>query len=169
MNATPNCFAVIKHYESCRLVAYPDPKTGGAPYTIGWGATGQGIGPGVMWTQQQADDRLVADVALRESDANNAIRVEVTPGQFDAFVDALYNIGHGSPIKDGIVRLRNGNPSTFLRMLNGGNYLLARDALGQWVSPGTPVEHGLRRRRTADQSLWDGDTADVAIAKGDAA
>ena len=44
---------LIKAFESCarlrgdgRFEAYPDPGTGGAPWTIGWGATGKGIGPG---------------------------------------------------------------------------------------------------------------------------
>lgn len=168
MKASANCYAVTKHFEQCRLKAYPDPKTGGAPWACGWGSTG-GVGPNTRWTQQEADDRLVSDMAERESDVNNAVTVILTQGQFDAFVDALYNIGHGSPAKDGLIRLRSGYPSTFLRLLNGGNYLLARDALGKWISPGTDVEHGLHRRRVAEQSLWDGDTAAVAIAKGDAA
>jgi lysozyme len=169
MKASPDCFAVIKHFEECRLRAYPDPGTGSSPWTNGWGATGEGIGPGTEWTQLQADNRLIWDVGLREADANNAIIVPVTQGIFDAFVSALYNIGHGSPIKDGLIRLRSGYPSTCLRLLNGGQPDLARDALGKWVSPGTKLEHGLHRRRVAEQALWEGYSAEVAIARGDAA
>jgi lysozyme len=169
MKASPECFAVIRHYESLRLKAYPDPGTGRSPWTVGWGATGPDIGPSTVWTQQQADDRLTSDVALREADVNNALLVAVTQGQFDAFVSALFNIGHGSPIKDGLIRLRSGYPSTFLRLINQGGFDGAREALGKWVSPGTSVEHGLHRRRVAEQALWDGDSAAVAIAKGDAA
>ena len=47
--------ALIKRFEGCArrradgmVEAYPDPGTGGAPWTIGWGATGQGIGPGTI-------------------------------------------------------------------------------------------------------------------------
>jgi hypothetical protein len=29
----------VKEFEGCRLTAYPDPETGGAPWTIGWGST----------------------------------------------------------------------------------------------------------------------------------
>ncbi len=136
--------------------------------TIGWGATGSSITPGLVWTQAQADARLVADVAIRESDANNAITVPVTQGQFDAFVSALFNIGHGSPVKDGIVRLKSGYPSTFLSKLNAKDYDGACQALGKWISPGSNVEHGLRRRRTAEQHLWEGQSAADAIAMGDA-
>ena len=27
---------LVKEFEGCRLTAYPDPETGGAPWTIGW-------------------------------------------------------------------------------------------------------------------------------------
>ncbi|HYX19157.1 MAG TPA: lysin, partial [Nostoc sp.] len=30
---------LIKEFEGCNLHAYPDPRTGGKPITIGWGAT----------------------------------------------------------------------------------------------------------------------------------
>lgn len=169
MKVSPNCYAVIKHFETCRLKAYPDPKTGGDPWTVGWGATGPDIDRSTTWTQLQADNRLVWDVGLREADANNAIVVPVTQGVFDGFVSALFNIGHGSPLKDGLIRLRSGYPSTCLRLLNGGQVDLAREALGKWVSPGTNVEHGLHRRRVAEQALWNGMSAAVAIALGDAA
>jgi lysozyme len=169
MKASAACFDVIKHFEQCRLRAYPDPGTGSSPWTVGWGATGEGIHAGVEWTQLQCDNRLVWDVGLREADANNAIVVPVTQGIFDAFVSALFNIGHGSPAKDGLVRLRSGYPSSCLRLLNAGHADQACEALGKWVSPGSSVEHGLHRRRVAEQALWAGHTAAEAIALGDAA
>lgn len=169
MNTSPNGYAVIKHFERCVLKAYPDPKTGGAPWTCGWGATGKGVDKNTVWTQLQADNRLFMDVAEREDDINEAAHVKLTQGQFDAFVSALFNIGHGSPIKDGLIRLRSGYPSTFLRLLNAGDYSGACKALGAWVSPGTNVEHGLHRRRVAEQALWNGLGANAAIALGDAA
>lgn len=52
--ATPQ----IKSEEGCRLHAYPDPLSGGEPYTVGWGSTGSDIGPSTVWTQAQADDDL---------------------------------------------------------------------------------------------------------------
>lgn len=167
MKTGPNGVAVIQHYEGRVLTAYPDPLSGGPPWTCGWGATGAGIGPGTVWTSQQCDDRLVSDLVSRESDASAAIRVPMTQGQFDAFVSLLFNVGHGSPIKDGIVRLRNDYPSTLLRKLNAGDYDGARAEFARWISPGSSVEHGLRRRRAAEQALWDGKSAADAIALGD--
>ena len=164
MKASPECLALIKHFEALRLRSYPDPGTGAQPFTIGWGSTGPDIGPGVVWDQHKADTRLAADVMLREGDANNAIKVPVTQGQFDAFVSILYNVGHGSPARDGIIRLKTAYPSTLLRKLNAGDYAGAREAFGHWVSPGSSIEPGLRRRRRAEQLLWDGLSAADAIA-----
>jgi hypothetical protein len=75
--------ALIKRFEGCRLTAYPDPGTGGDPWTIGWGATGKGIRKGTIWTQQQADARLENDLtryaaevakALQNPDYSGAVR-----------------------------------------------------------------------------------------------
>ena len=66
MKSSLECLALIKHFEGCRLRSYPDPGSGAQPFTIGFGATGADIGPGVVWDQQQADDRLTADVTQRE-------------------------------------------------------------------------------------------------------
>ena len=164
MIAGPNCYALIRYFESCVLRSYFDPKTGGAPYTIGWGATGAEIGPGITWTQDRADARLDGDVAQREADANNAIRVVVTQGQFDAFVSLLFNVGHGSPVKDGIVRLASGYPSTLLSKLNAGDYEGAGDQFLRWISPGSDVERGLLKRRTAEQGVFNGLSAADALA-----
>ena len=163
MIAGPNCYALIRHFESCRLRSYPDPKTGGAPYTIGWGACSAEIGPGITWTQDRADARLEGDVAQREMDANNAIRVVVTQGQYDAFVSLLYNVGAGSSTRDGIVRLKSGAPSTLLACLNAGDYEGAGDQFLRWISPGSSVERGLLKRRTAEQGVWNGLSAADAI------
>lgn len=164
MKTSPNCTAVIQYCEQCRLKSYPDPESGGAPWTVGWGATGPGIGPGVVWTQDQADTRLARDIVLVESDANNAIRLPVTQGQFDGFVSILYNVGHGSPIRDGIIRLKTTYPSTLLRLLNAGDFQGAREAFASWV--GHPPMLGLRRRRRMEQALWDGESGHDAIAAG---
>lgn len=167
MKAGTNCFDVIKHFEGCRLTSYPDPKTGGKPFTIGYGATGAEIGPGVTWTQTRADLRLSGDVSLCEADANNCITVAVTQGQFDGFVSILFNVGHGSPVRDGIVRLASGYPSTLLSKLNAGDFAGAGDQFARWVSPGSAVEHGLRKRRAAERALFDGATGAQAISIGE--
>lgn len=54
--------AQLQRDEGLRLTAYPDPKSGGAPWTIGYGHTGPEVRPGVTWTQAQADQVLDADI-----------------------------------------------------------------------------------------------------------
>jgi lysozyme len=145
---------LIKKFESCRLDAYPDPKTGGDPYTVGWGATGRGIGRGTIWEQSQADARLMQDIGERETIVNNAVKVPVTQGQFDALVSIVFNVGAGSDHRDGIIRLKDGRPSTLLRKLNARDYDGCADAFLSWISPGSNVENGLKRRRTAERCLF---------------
>ncbi|MDM0041891.1 lysozyme [Variovorax sp. J22R193] len=146
---------LIKEFEDCKLTAYPDPKTGGAPWTIGWGATGPNIGPGVVWSQAQADTRLFMDIAEREAAVDAAVNVPLTQGQFDAMVSIVFNVGAGSKYRDGIIRLKDGRPSTLLRKLNADDYQGASEAFDSWVSPGSNVERGLRRRRTAERAVFE--------------
>ena len=64
---------LIKRFEGCVLTAYPDPGTGDDPWTIGYGATGEGIEEGVVWTQAQADNRLLTDAARFERGVLNLL------------------------------------------------------------------------------------------------
>lgn len=148
-------YDLIKEFEDCKLIAYPDPKTGGDPWTVGWGATGPGITRGTVWTQKQADERLRSDVQIRERIVAKYVTVPITQGMFDALVSIIFNVGAGSANKDGIIWLKSGKPSTLLRKLNAGDYAGARAEFLKWVSPGSNVEWGLRRRRNAELVLWD--------------
>jgi lysozyme len=154
MKTSPIGLALIKSFETCKLKAYPDPKTGGAPWTVGWGATGDDIGPGMVWTQAQADRRLSLDIALRDAVIDKTVTVPLTQGQHDAMVSIVYNVGIGSSEKDGIIVLRNGKPSTLLRKLNAGDYDGAADQFLLWISPGSNVENGLKRRRTQERCMF---------------
>jgi len=145
---------LIKAFEGCHLKAYPDPKTGGDPWTIGWGATGPDVYEGLTWTQEQADDRLLNDIKLREEIINLYVKAPLTQGQFDAMVSILFNVGFGSNKRNGIIRLKSGEPSTLLAKLNEGDYEGAANEFGRWISPGSPVERGLKRRRGAEVEMF---------------
>lgn len=166
MKTSPNCSAVIRYYESCKLHAYPDPATGGLPWTIGWGATGPGIGPMTVWTQDEADVRLARDIVLREAVANNSITAPVTQGQFDAFVSILFNVGQGGAGRDGVIRLSNGQPSTLLRKINSGDAAGAALEFPKWCKANGMTMLGLRRRRATEQALFQGFDARQAIQIG---
>ena len=62
MTPSEACFALVKRFEGCRLDAYPDPATGGDPWTIGWGHTGPEVHKGLTISQDIADAYLLKDL-----------------------------------------------------------------------------------------------------------
>lgn len=155
MNISDSGIRLIKSFEGCKLQSYPDPKTGNAPWTIGWGSTGPDVVPGMIWSQAQADARLRADLEEFENIVRANVTADLTQGQFDALVSIVYNVGPGGPHKDGIIRLKSGQPSSLLRVLNEWDYAAAGQQFLRWVSPGSSVEAGLRRRRQAELALFE--------------
>lgn len=149
--------ALVKRFEGCekklpdgRLKAYPDPGTGGAPWTIGWGSTtdanGRAIAPGTIWTQQQADDRLAAQ--LRQfGDAVAALvgTAATTAAQFDALVSFAYNVG-----------IANLKSSTLLKLHRAADYGGAARQFSRWNLANGKVLAGLTRRRTAEAAVYQG-------------
>jgi lysozyme len=149
---------LIKHYEQCRLVAYPDPGTGGAPWTCGWGTTGSDIYEGVVWSQHYADQRFVLHIASYERGVADLLKVPVTQGQYDALVSFAYNCGLGSL-----------GSSTLLRKVNVRDYAGAGAEFPRWdKAAGVPMR-GLKRRRHAEMAVWNGASLADAIAAGTAA
>lgn len=158
MQVSDSGFNLIKSFEGFRAKAYPDPKSGGAPYTIGYGTTkytsGAPVKPGDSVTHGQAELYLREDVRKFAAFVDSAVTIPLSQGQYDAMVSIVYNVGPGSKNKDGILRLKDGRPSTLLRKLNAKDYKGAADEFLRWVSPGSSVETGLRRRRTAERDLF---------------
>ena len=56
------CEPLTQASEGCVLKAYPDPASGGVPYTCGWGSTGPDVTATTVWSQQEADNRLRVDL-----------------------------------------------------------------------------------------------------------
>ncbi|WP_321883561.1 lysozyme [Burkholderia cepacia] len=145
---------LIESFEDDRLEAYPDPATGGAPWTIGRGHTGPDVRPGLKITQAQSDALFSQDLAAREN-IINGLDLELTQGQFDALVSFVFNVGTGKPgVKDGLVYLRSGGPSTLLRMLRAKNYAGAADQFPLWNKANGKPMAGLTRRRLAERALF---------------
>lgn len=97
MQTSENGLVLIKKSEGFRGNAYPDPATGGKPYTAGHGTTvypsGMPVKLGDKVTEQQADAYLRNDVKKFEAAVSNAVKVKLTQGQFDALVSFTYNVG----------------------------------------------------------------------------
>lgn len=100
-------------------------------------------------------DRLFAlDVAWAE-DVINGLGLNLKQNQFDALVSFVYNVGPGKKgVKDGLICLRNGNPSSILRNLRAGNIQAAGDSLLSWTRSAGVVMAGLVKRRQAERALF---------------
>jgi lysozyme len=154
VNTSDRGKALIKSFEHCVLEAYPDPASGGEPWTCGWGST-RGVGPDTVWTPSQADAAFEVDVAEAERLVNRFVTHAMTQGQFDAFVSIFYNVGPGNSTRDGIAYLRSGRPSTLLRKFNEGDIAGCENEWLKWISPNNPrVTRGLLRRRMAELELF---------------
>lgn len=144
-------FSIIKEFEGYarklpdgRCQAYPDPGSGGDPWTIGFGSTGPGIARGVVWTRQQAEERLEADVIKFAAGVASRIGdAATTQGEFDAMTSLAYNIGLG-----------NFEKSTLLRKHKAGDQVGAAGQFAVWNKAAGHVMTGLTRRRAAEAALY---------------
>jgi len=133
----------IKRHEGCKLEAYPDPGTGGDPWTIGYGATGPDIHPGVVWSQEQADTDLSNRLHTLGDRIDAVVHVEINDNQKAALCSFAYNVGMG-----------NLKSSTLLKKLNEGDYDGAAEQFKEWNKAAGHVLQGLVTRRQAESELF---------------
>jgi GH24 family phage-related lysozyme (muramidase) len=142
MQLTPEGWTLLKTWEGCRLSGYPDPASGGAPWTIGYGHTGPDVVPGLTITQQQADALLQTDAAVAASAVKRLLPgVALLPHQRDALISFCFNVGIGAL-----------ETSTLRKRLIAGEApaMVISQELPRWSKgPNGPVE-GLKRRRAAE-------------------
>ncbi|PSJ40487.1 lysozyme [Allosphingosinicella deserti] len=151
MVPSAKCAKLIQQFEGCakegpdgHFHAYPDPGSGGDPWTIGWGSTGADIVPGTIWTQQQCDDRFNEHLREFAEAVTNAIGSSRTrQPQFDAMVSFAYNVG-----------IKNFTTSTLLRLHKAGDSKGAAAEFAKWNKAAGKVLPGLTRRRAAEAALY---------------
>lgn len=135
-------FDLIRQFEGLSLKAYPDPGTGGKPWTIGYGHTGSDVKPGLLITRERADDLLQADLGRFERGVSDLAPI-TTENQFAALVSFAFNCGLG-----------NLEESTLLRMHRDGHYGAAQKQFGRWTRAAGKVLNGLVKRRAAEAALY---------------
>lgn len=159
LTPSPRCKALIAQFEGCKLTAYPDPaspmargeypKDGkdvskGAPWTIGFGATGAGITRGTIWTMAQAERQFDEHIAQFGRGVWALVKdCPTTQGQFDSLVSFSYNVGLGA-LAD----------STLLRLHKAGKFADAAQQFARWNRAGSKVLAGLTKRRAAEAALY---------------
>ncbi len=142
-------FALIKQYEGCRLAAY---RCAAGVWTIGYGHTA-GVHSGMMITQAQADAYLQQDIAKFEGYVNNPAYVPITEqinqNQFDALVSFAFNLGAGN-----LRKLCKGRTAAQIARTMPNYNKAAGKALA-----------GLKRRRAAEQALFNKPVSAAALAQ----
>ncbi len=135
-------------------------------WTCGWGTT-KGVGPDTVFTQEEADRRLIEDLDDAWAIVEKWVKVLLAQGPVDALTSFVQNVGPGRPRplgkltggKDGFVWLAkrdpNGSPrhSTLLKKVNAQDSTAA-DEFPKWIySAGRPLD-GLRKRRGEERDLF---------------
>lgn len=134
---------LLKSCEGCRLESYPDPGTGGDPWTIGYGHCGSEVKPEKKITQEEAEDLLKQDLAKFEQGVENLLKVDVTDNQFSALVCFAYNVG-----------LENLKISLLLRCINSYHLDDAAAQFSRWNKSNGSVMPGLTARREKERQLF---------------
>lgn len=134
--------ALIKEFEGCELEAYPDPATGGEPYTIGFGHTG-GVREDDVITAEQAESILRTDLERFEKCVEQAVGQHVTEAEFSACVCLAFNIGCNAFQK-----------STLVRRIRAGQTDDAANEFLRWDKAAGKTMAGLTRRRRAERELF---------------
>ncbi|OKH19523.1 lysozyme [[Limnothrix rosea] IAM M-220] len=153
IDSVPVCgMDLIKKFEGIELHAYPDPLTGGDPWTIGYGSTfyesGVKVKKGDTITKEQAEKELINN--CKKSFMPHLEKIphfnEMDDYQKGALLSFAYNLGarfYGAT-----------NFETITRTLKNKDWGYMRKALVLYRNPGSNVEAGLLRRRNAEADVW---------------
>lgn len=143
---------LIKEFEGLYLKSYPDPLTKADPFTIGYGTTkyanGRPVKEGDVITKEQADELLQEEIEQIAKQLEKVVPYwrEMKDEQKSALVSFAYNLGSGFYGASGF--------ETITKALKDRQWEKIPEALLLYCNPGTNVEAGLKRRRTAEGSLW---------------
>ncbi len=143
---------MIKEFEGFRDKAYPDPASGGDPWTIGYGFTrvnGKPVVPGQTMSVAEADQLLSTMVGQCANTLSGRIPhwKEMADQQQSALISFAWNLGEGFYGDET-------NFHTISTCLRNKEWLKVPDALLLYSMPGTAVHQGLLRRRQAEANLW---------------
>lgn len=127
--------------EGLRLVAYPDPGTNGAPWTICYGHT-KGVYRGMRATVEQCERWLAEDLRVAEREVQKLLRAPVRQGQYDALVSFVFNAG-----------ARNLATSTLLKLTNSGNWQLSCKQYPRWKYANGIILEGIVTRRYLEEAM----------------
>jgi GH24 family phage-related lysozyme (muramidase) len=143
---------IIKKWEGCRLEAYPDPGSGGDPWTIGWGTTrvnGAPVRQNDKISQALADELLrveIQHVATKLYKLIPAVK-QYGANQQAALISWAYNVGLGA-VSESTLRKR--------LLAEESAQVVVPQELPKWNKAGGREMQGLTNRRAAEVQLFTG-------------
>jgi lysozyme len=134
---------LVTRWEGLELTAYPDPATGGDPWTIGYGHT-RGVRLGQTVTKGQALTFLRTDLQVSASliqQRIGAVIDELTDNQYAALLSFVFNLG--------------ADPKwTIWKRIKGRQFDLVPNEINRFVFAAGKRMQGLANRRAAEVALW---------------
>jgi len=143
---------LIQQFEGLRLNVYPDPLSGGKPYTVGYGCTRKKDGStwsmGEHITKAEALDLLYHQIEHDFLPGLTKIPYwdEMNDNQRSGLLSFAWNVGAAFYGSKGFNSI-----STCLKNKDWQN---VPQVLMKYVNPGTNVERGLRTRRQAEGQVF---------------
>lgn len=137
---SPYLIADLERDEGFRSAAYPDPLSGGDPWTYGFGFTGPGIGPGSTITLADAKTELARRVGALTAELTEHLpwfRSLSDPRQ-DCLVNLAFNVGLA-----GLLAFHN-----TISFIERGDYV---SAAGGMLNSRWATQVGARAHRLAEQ------------------
>jgi len=132
------CVPLVMYFEGTIQRVYRDPI---GILTSCTGHTGPELRMGMVFTKQQCEQQLLADL-LKHSEALDCIKVVMTDGQKAAFLSFAFNVGTGAFCG-----------STLARKANAGDMRGACAELSRWTLAGGKEMPGLVKRRAAERKV----------------
>ena len=136
---------LVAKWEGVRYAPYPDPATGGAPWTVCYGHTGPDVKPGQSYTKADCDALLQADMAEADAIVRRCIPVPMLRHVEAALVSAVFNIGPAVVCG-----------STLQRKAMANDWPGACAELSRWDRAAGRQMRGLTLRRADERAMCEG-------------
>ena len=131
---------IVTRFEGCELKSYQCPA---GVWTIGYGCTGGNIVPGLVITEEVAEEWLHRDLTEVMGRVLKLIQIPLSDNELAAILSFVYNVGIG-----------NFQSSTMYRKLLSHDYAGAADEFPRWTRAAGKVLPGLIKRRAAEKELF---------------
>lgn len=142
-----DALSIIKAFEGFNEKAYPDPVTGGSPYTLGYGTQfypdGSQVKQGHCCTKEKALEYLLYEINII-ADEIDKLNLDLDLYMKQGLISFIHSVGWDSFLY-----------SSIIDQCEAENYILAAQEFGKWIfNEEHEVIGGLLDRRRQEASLF---------------